>query len=45
MTMNSQVRWGHVRASVLSPVVGIARKRFGYFLVTATKGLSAGAVE
>jgi len=37
----SQVRWGHVRASLLSPVVGMARKRFGYFLVTATKGRPA----
>lgn len=34
----SRVRWGHVRASALSPVVGMARKRFGYFLITATKG-------
>jgi SAM-dependent methyltransferase len=37
----SRVRWGHVRASVLSPIVGMARKRFGYFLVTATKGRPA----
>lgn len=33
----NRVRWGHVLASVMSPVVGIARSRFGYYLVTAEK--------
>lgn len=33
-----RVRWGHVLACVLSPIVGMARSRFGYFLVTAVKG-------
>ena len=32
-----QVRWGHVLACVLSPIVGMARSRFGYFLVSARK--------
>lgn len=32
------VRWGHLRACVLSPLVGLARHRFGYFLVSARKG-------
>lgn len=32
-----RVRWGHIRACVLSPVVGMARRRFGYFLVTARR--------
>lgn len=33
----TRARWGHVLACVLSPVVGMARRRFGYYLVTATK--------
>ena len=32
-----RVRWGHVLASVLAPVVGLMRRRFGYFLITARK--------
>jgi cyclopropane fatty-acyl-phospholipid synthase-like methyltransferase len=32
-----RVRWGHVLASVLAPVLGLMRRRFGYFLVTARK--------
>lgn len=32
-----RVRWGHIRACVLSPIVGMARRRFGYFLVSARK--------
>ena len=32
-----RVRWGHVLASVLAPVVGLMRRRFGYFLVSARK--------
>jgi len=32
-----RVRWGHVRACVLSPLVGMARRRFGYFLVSASR--------
>lgn len=31
------VRWGHLRACVLSPLIGLARHRFGYFLVSAKK--------
>ncbi len=31
------VRWGHLVACVLSPVVGAARTRFGYYLVSARK--------
>lgn len=30
-------RWGHLLACVLSPIVGMARRHFGYFLVTATR--------
>jgi cyclopropane fatty-acyl-phospholipid synthase-like methyltransferase len=33
-----RVRWGHVLASVLAPVVGLMRRRFGYFLISARKG-------
>ena len=33
----NRVRWGHILACVLSPVVGMARSRFGYYLVTARK--------
>jgi SAM-dependent methyltransferase len=32
-----RVRWGHVFASVLAPVVGLMRRRFGYFLVSARR--------
>jgi cyclopropane fatty-acyl-phospholipid synthase-like methyltransferase len=32
-----RVRWGHVRACVLSPFVGMTRSRFGYYLVSAEK--------
>jgi MPBQ/MSBQ methyltransferase len=31
------VRWGHVLASVLAPVVGLMRRRFGYYIVSARK--------
>lgn len=33
----TRARWGHVLACVLAPVVGMARRRFGYFLVSAEK--------
>jgi len=33
----NDARWGHLLACVLSPVVGAARGRFGYYLVTGTK--------
>ena len=33
----NRVRWGHILACVLSPMVGMARSRFGYYLITATK--------
>ena len=33
----SRACWGHVLASVLSPIVGVARSRFGYYLVTARR--------
>ena len=36
----SSVRWGHLLACVLSPIVGSARTRFGYYLITAEKGNS-----
>ena len=32
-----RVRWGHVLASALAPIVGLMRRRFGYFLVSARK--------
>jgi ubiquinone/menaquinone biosynthesis C-methylase UbiE len=32
-----KVRWGHLLACVLSPFVGMARHRFGYYLVTARR--------
>jgi cyclopropane fatty-acyl-phospholipid synthase-like methyltransferase len=32
-----RVRWGHVLASVLAPVVGLMRRRFGYYLISARK--------
>ena len=34
----NRVRWGHILACVLSPVVGMARTRFGYYLITARNG-------
>jgi len=33
----SRVRWGHIVACVLSPIVGMARTRFGYYLITARR--------
>jgi ubiquinone/menaquinone biosynthesis C-methylase UbiE len=33
----TRARWGHVLACVLSPVVGMARTRFAYCLVSATR--------
>jgi cyclopropane fatty-acyl-phospholipid synthase-like methyltransferase len=33
----SRVRWGHILACVLSPLVGMSRSRFGYYLITARK--------
>ena len=33
----NKVRWGHIVACLLSPMVGIAFTRFGYYLITATK--------
>ncbi len=35
-------RWGHLAACVLAPVVGLARSRFGYFRVTATRRADPG---
>jgi cyclopropane fatty-acyl-phospholipid synthase-like methyltransferase len=32
-----RVRWGHLRACLLAPLLGAARRRFGYFLVTARR--------
>lgn len=36
-TRMTKLRWGHVFAPFLGIFVGLARKRFGYYLVTATK--------
>jgi SAM-dependent methyltransferase len=33
----NRVRWGHILACVLAPLVGMARTRFGYYLITARK--------
>jgi SAM-dependent methyltransferase len=33
----NRVRWGHILACVLAPVVGMARTRFSYCLITARK--------
>ena len=33
----NRVRWGHIVACVLSPIVGMARTRFRYYLITARK--------
>jgi hypothetical protein len=32
-----RVRWGHLLACILAPVVGMARSRFRYCLITATR--------
>jgi len=32
-----RVRWGHVLGSALAPIVGVMRRRFGYFFVSARK--------
>lgn len=33
----SRLRWGHLLACVLSPVLGMARHRFAYFIVSAKR--------
>lgn len=33
----NRVRWGHILACVLSPIVGMARNRFGYYVITARR--------
>lgn len=33
----NRVRWGHILACVLAPLIGMARTRFGYYLITARK--------
>ena len=33
----SPARRGHLKACLLAPLVGLARRHFGYFLVSATK--------
>ncbi len=33
----SRVRWGHLVACLLSPLVGMARWRFGYYVISARK--------
>ena len=33
----NRVRWGHILACVLAPVVGMARTRYGYYLITARR--------
>ncbi len=33
----NRVRWGHILACVLSPIVGMARSRFGYYVISARK--------
>jgi hypothetical protein len=33
----TSVRWGHVLACVISPLIGLGRPYFGYYLITAQK--------
>ena len=33
----NSVRWGHLIACLLSPFIGLGRRYFGYYLVTARK--------
>ncbi len=33
----SSVRWGHVIACLIAPLIGLGRRYFGYYLVTAQK--------
>lgn len=33
----NRVRWGHILACLLSPILGMARMRFGYYLISARK--------
>lgn len=33
----NRVRWGHILACLLAPIIGMARTRFGYYLITARK--------
>jgi cyclopropane fatty-acyl-phospholipid synthase-like methyltransferase len=35
--MLNRVRWGHVAASLVSPLIGLGRRYFGYYLITAQK--------
>ena len=40
------VRWGHVAACLISPFVGLGRRYFGYYLITARKrGAPAAGAE
>ncbi len=34
----NSVRWGHIVACLLAPFIGLGRRYFGYYLVTARKG-------
>src|SRR5258708_30150001 len=31
----NSVRWGHLLASLISPLIGLGRRYFGYYLITA----------
>src|SRR4029077_15683577 len=33
----NRVRWGHVLACLIAPWIGVGRRYFGYYLVTARK--------
>lgn len=33
----NSVRWGHIVACLLAPFIGLGRRYFGYYLVTAQK--------
>ena len=33
----NSVRWGHIVAFLLAPWIGLGRRYFGYYLVTARK--------
>lgn len=33
----NRVRWGHIKACVLAPVVGMARRHYGYYLMYARR--------
>jgi len=41
----TRARWGHLRACALAPIVGLARRHFGYMIIIATKPFEGGTTD